>query len=219
MVSRQETARPLLTPGEVMQLPHNDELALVSGCQPIRAKKARYYKDAEMKPRILPPPTLSGRDISPGPEGLKTPPEGDWANAIVAPSPAVPVEDPANAGIRREPQLPEHEEIEPEPRKATNEFEPVEEDDDEPQRRRMMQQTMGAVARQISLDTGDDMHVTPMRTKHTFRLPPYLMGKLADYAARKGVTQSLVAEAPQPPISRRTGPIDWKPRSPGGSIE
>ncbi|WP_287178105.1 conjugal transfer protein TraG, partial [Mesorhizobium sp.] len=31
MVSRQETARPLLTPGEVMQLPPADELVLVSG--------------------------------------------------------------------------------------------------------------------------------------------------------------------------------------------
>ena len=44
MVSRQETARPLLTPGEVMQLPHDDELVLVSGCHPIRAKKARYSR-------------------------------------------------------------------------------------------------------------------------------------------------------------------------------
>ena len=60
MVSRQETARPLLTPGEVMQLPPDDELVLVSGCQPIRAKKARYYEDAELKTRILPPPALSG---------------------------------------------------------------------------------------------------------------------------------------------------------------
>ena len=45
MVSRQETARPLLTPGEVMQLPQDDELVLVSGCHPIRAKKARYFED------------------------------------------------------------------------------------------------------------------------------------------------------------------------------
>ena len=45
MVSRQETARPLLTPGEVMQLPPDDELVLVSGCPPIRAKKARYFED------------------------------------------------------------------------------------------------------------------------------------------------------------------------------
>ena len=41
---------------------------------------------------------------------------------------AAPVEDPANAGIRREPELPEHEEIAPEPRKAINEFEPIEEE-------------------------------------------------------------------------------------------
>jgi type IV secretion system protein VirD4 len=38
----------LLTPGEVMQLPAEDELVLVSGCPPIRAKKARYYEDREL---------------------------------------------------------------------------------------------------------------------------------------------------------------------------
>ena len=143
-----------------MQLPHDDELVLVSGCHPIRAKKARYYEDPELKTRILSPPTLSGRALPSDPDGPKVAPEGDWANAIVATPAAASVEDPANAGIRREPELPEHEEIAPEPRKAINEFEPVEEDaDDEPQRRRMMQRTMGAVARQISLDPGDDMQM------------------------------------------------------------
>src|ERR1700736_2715859 len=34
-----------------------------------------------------------------------------------------------------------------------------------------------------------------MRTKHTFRLPPELAGKLADYAARKRAPQALVVEA------------------------
>lgn len=34
-----------------------------------------------------------------------------------------------------------------------------------------------------------------MRTKHTFRLPPNLAGKLADYAARMRVPQALVVEA------------------------
>jgi predicted transcriptional regulator len=34
-----------------------------------------------------------------------------------------------------------------------------------------------------------------MRTKHTFRLPPDLALKLADYAARKRVPQALVVEA------------------------
>src|SRR5208337_5312545 len=117
--------------------------------QPIRAKKARYYEDPELKTRILPPPTESGRDVPPGPEVLKAVPEGDWTGAIVGTPTAASVEDPANSGIRREPELPEHEEIAPEPRKAINEFEPIEEDDDKPQRQRMVQRTMGTVARQI----------------------------------------------------------------------
>ncbi|MER8501519.1 conjugal transfer protein TraG [Mesorhizobium sp. M1142] len=58
MVSRQETARPLLTPGEVMQLPQADELILVSGLPPIRAKKLRYYQDPNFTERVLPSPVL-----------------------------------------------------------------------------------------------------------------------------------------------------------------
>jgi type IV secretion system protein VirD4 len=59
MVSRQETARPLLTTGEVMQLPPSDELILVSGMAPIRAKKLRYYDDPNFRDRLLPPPQLA----------------------------------------------------------------------------------------------------------------------------------------------------------------
>ena len=62
MVSRQETARPLLTPGEVMQLPPADELVLVSGLAPIRAKKLRYFEDANFTARVLPPPGLGPDD-------------------------------------------------------------------------------------------------------------------------------------------------------------
>ena len=62
MVSRQETARPLLTPGEVMQLPPEDELVLVSGVPPIRAKKARYFEDPRLTERVLPPPNSSSLD-------------------------------------------------------------------------------------------------------------------------------------------------------------
>jgi type IV secretion system protein VirD4 len=58
MVSRQETARALLTPGEVMQLSPTDELVLVSGHPPIRAKKLRYYEDRRFTARVLPAPTL-----------------------------------------------------------------------------------------------------------------------------------------------------------------
>ena len=50
MVSKQETARALLTPGEVMQLPPQDELVLVSSLPPIRAKKLKYYEDRQFRP-------------------------------------------------------------------------------------------------------------------------------------------------------------------------
>ena len=59
MVSRQETARPLLTPGEVMQLPPADELVLVSGLAPIRARKLRYYEDRNFTTRVAPAPILA----------------------------------------------------------------------------------------------------------------------------------------------------------------
>ena len=44
MISRQETARPLLTAGEVMQLPPDDELVLVSGCAPIRRQEGALFR-------------------------------------------------------------------------------------------------------------------------------------------------------------------------------
>jgi len=58
MVSRQETARPLLTPGEVMQLAETDALVMLAGHRPIRAKKLRYYEDANFTTRCLPAPPL-----------------------------------------------------------------------------------------------------------------------------------------------------------------
>ena len=157
MVSRQETARPLLTPGEVMQLPPADELILVSGCHPIRAKKVRYFEDPEMKIRILPPPALTSPSSPPG-GGIAAPPShGDWDDAVIPPS-AATIEDPANAGIRREPELPEHEEVVAEPRKPVQEFEPLEDEpDDEVQRRRVMQRNFSAAARQTPLDRADDL--------------------------------------------------------------
>jgi type IV secretion system protein VirD4 len=155
MVSRQETARPLLTPGEVMQLPADDELVLMSGCHPIRAKKARYYENRELKARILPPPELSRRGVMATATGSSSPSRAaDWAGAVAPPPPSA-TDDPANAGIRREPELPEHEEVAPEP---AREFEPPEEEsDDDAQRLRAFQRNARTVARQVSLDPADDM--------------------------------------------------------------
>ncbi len=160
MISRQETARPLLTSGEIMQLPSEDEIAMVSGCPPIRAKKARYYEDPELAARILPPPNLMAKKPALIVESLVSPENGDWAGAVITAEKGSDTEDPANAGIRREPELPEHEEIAPEPRRPGQEFEPVEDEpDDEVQRQSTMQRAFGGVARQVSLDPDDDMRM------------------------------------------------------------
>ncbi len=56
MVSKAESARALLTPGEIMQLPANEEIVMLAGVAPIRAHKARYFKDPRLAGRILDPP-------------------------------------------------------------------------------------------------------------------------------------------------------------------
>ena len=78
MVSRQETARPLLTPGEVMQLPSADELVLVSGLAPIRAKKLRYYEDKNFTERVKPAPVLAENGYRDRP----APRPDDWSGQV-----------------------------------------------------------------------------------------------------------------------------------------
>ncbi len=78
MVSRQETARPLLTPGEVMQLPPRDELVLVSGLAPIRAKKLRSYEDRNFLDRVVPAPLLSDKGYPDRPP----PRPNDWSGQV-----------------------------------------------------------------------------------------------------------------------------------------
>src|ERR1700681_3717200 len=90
MVSRQETSRPLLTPGEVMQLPPHDQLVLVSGIPPIRTRKARYYEDRRLADRILDPPALTapGAGYS---GGRRLPTADDWT-PLPNPDPGTAIE-------------------------------------------------------------------------------------------------------------------------------
>jgi type IV secretion system protein VirD4 len=129
MVSRSETARALLTPGEIMQLPPDDEIVMVAGVQPVRAKKARYYQDKRMTARLQPPPKVES--------GVKEPRSDDWSGRPVIEAPVVvlPAEKPeptknggkkkggkgakdkaqdddaANADIRHEPMMEVHVDI------------------------------------------------------------------------------------------------------------
>jgi type IV secretion system protein VirD4 len=174
MVSRSETARPLMTPGEVMQLPATDEIVMVAGAPPIRAKKARYFEDRRLAERILPTPKQSEQTTIPKPD--------DWsalapvhssasvadaslgdekASANVARTDGNAEDDPANAGLRREPGLEWHKDIAPEPIKpAVNEFDPeTDQRDDDAIRVRALVRNVRSVARQVSLDPGDGMEL------------------------------------------------------------
>jgi type IV secretion system protein VirD4 len=160
MVSRSETARPLMTPGEVMQLPPSDEIVMVAGTPPIRAKKARYYEDKRLAERILPPPRLATT--------VRHPTSDTWfALAPQKPSEALlaeseKAEDAANGGLRREPELPDHVAIAKEtaPTPAHEEFAII---DDEPEdaarQARTLRQLLGGLARQASLDPADGLEL------------------------------------------------------------
>ncbi len=93
MVSRQETARALLTPGEVMQLPSTDELVLVAGLAPIRAKKLRYFEDDNFKARLGPAPALADDRYADCPAVRGD----DWSGCVAEPV-APEIEDADEAG-------------------------------------------------------------------------------------------------------------------------
>ena len=160
MVSRQETARPLLTPGEVMQLPPADEIVMVAGISPIRAKKIRYYEDQRLQDRILPPPSK--------PDSLEAG-KDEWSTLPLPPKPTLHANNSSSAGDdadttdsewRRQPELSRAQTVE---KKAPieNEFEiaPLDDDQEEVARNSRMNRTMQRVARQVSLDPKDGMEL------------------------------------------------------------
>jgi hypothetical protein len=165
MVSRAETARPLLTAGEVMQLPPTDEIVMISGVHPVRAKKVRYFEDRRFAERILPPPVPVAARSAPKPDdwsALPLPPrlevvEGE--DEAKTPADATkPDDDPANAGPRREPGLEPHKDIAPPARPMDDEFGAgADKANGVAARTRRMTRIMQRLARQISLDPDDDM--------------------------------------------------------------
>lgn len=157
MVSRSETARPLLTPGEVMQLPSTDEIVMVSGVHPIRAKKARYYEDERFGERIVAPPVpMRPKDGRPD----------DWSSRPLPPRPPALAgvdgedaddEDPKNTDRRKQPELSQGTVEKQAP--IENEFalDQVDEMEEEAPRIGRMNDLMQGLAQQASLDPGDDL--------------------------------------------------------------
>ena len=162
MVSRSETARALLTQGEIMQLPDTDEIVMLAGAHPIRAKKARYYADPRLAKRVEPPPVAE--------QSCSEPDAGEWegviARALKCPlvaSDAAELEDRdtvADGGVRREPELPQHEDIAPAPSPPRNEFEfDDRRDDEEASRNRRIADQMRANAQRAALDPDDGIEL------------------------------------------------------------
>jgi type IV secretion system protein VirD4 len=80
-VSRQESPRPLMTPGEILQLPPQKALILAGGVAPILADKVRYFEDRNFSERCLAPAQLAK------PPSISTP--HDWeGRPAQAPSPS-----------------------------------------------------------------------------------------------------------------------------------
>lgn len=160
MVSRSETARQLLTPGEIMQLPPTDEIVMVAGTPPIRAKKARYYEDKRLNERILPPP-------EPAPPLQRKP--DDWSDLPLPAGSGVRQqtsemlgdgEDPTGSERRHQPELSGVETVD-EKKPVENEFEIdlTDEAENDTARTSRMTRVMQGVARQVSLDPGDGMEL------------------------------------------------------------
>lgn len=156
MVSRQETSRPLLTPGEVMQLSPHEAIVMVSGVHPVRARKVRYYEDPQFQRRILKP----SRAV---PVSLVAQPD-DWSGRAPIP-PSIEllaplkrkVRDP-NGGIRREPELPQHDDVVIRAPLAENEFDAVPDDGDaDAVQATALNRAMPGLARSVSLDPDDKM--------------------------------------------------------------
>lgn len=159
MVSRSETARPLLTPGEVMQLPPGEEIVMVSGTPPIRAAKVRYYEDRRLAARVLLPPTTGAGQGSARPDNWSGLPPIQRPGARSTTGHldgAMQDEDPATGGLRREPGLEPHEDVVPAAVAPVNEFDDgAEEADADSSRSRILSRTMRRAARQAVLDPND----------------------------------------------------------------
>lgn len=162
MISRSETARALLTPGEILQLPQTDEVVLLSGAPPIKAKKARYYADRRLQSRVLPTPDTCSQLV-----GARA--TDDWSVLPpIEPDPKSSEEagrriDPANGGLRREPDLPEHVEVVARPKSPAAEFDFAEADradaDQSAANSERIRRTIERGARQASLDRGDGIEL------------------------------------------------------------
>jgi type IV secretion system protein VirD4 len=149
-----------------MQLPPQDQLLLVSGLAPIRAKKLRYYKDRNFTARVMSPPRLSEDIYADRPKA-----SGDeWAGRVRGTDPRLTPKsfsdfDEAGAedegGLQHQlPLVAEHKA--PEPETAANEFAATDDEADTAADKKTLDQARQAAAlrRAVAISRDDDLMPT-----------------------------------------------------------
>jgi type IV secretion system protein VirD4 len=164
MVSRQETARALLTPGEVMQLAADEELVLLAGVPPVRASKLRYYADRNFVRRLEAPPVLAASGYADRPP----PRPHDWTDAHrgVDARPLAggePLDSAGEGGLeqQRHPGLPAPAVVKLEDNEPQLAELAVDEDTAANQRARDLALGLGDIARGYGLNEADALDLVP----------------------------------------------------------
>jgi type IV secretion system protein VirD4 len=129
---------------------------MVSGLYPIRARKVRYYEDPQFQSRILKPSCDVPIDRVRRSDG--------WSGRAPIP-PSVKLLSALknkardqNGGIRREPELPQQEDVVVKAPLAENEFDAApDEGDAEAVQASALNRSMQGLARNVSLDPDDKM--------------------------------------------------------------
>jgi type IV secretion system protein VirD4 len=129
---------------------------MVSGVRPVRARKVRYYEDPQFQSRILKPPRAVPIDM------IARSDEWSGRSAI---SPSVKLlaalktkARDQNGGLRREPELPQQEEVVLTPPLAEYEFDAApDQGDADAVQAAGLNRSMQGLARAVSLDPDDKM--------------------------------------------------------------
>src|SRR5260370_2665358 len=135
---------------------------MIAGFPPIRAKKIRYYEDRTLRDCPRPAPILPISGVYPDRPSSRP---DDWTGLrILADAPrhaVIGLDDLANdseGGLRREPELPEHEEIAHE-RRPANEFDLVDDaeaDEEAVKARILARHRLPTFTRAAAIDRGDE---------------------------------------------------------------
>jgi type IV secretion system protein VirD4 len=142
-----------------MQLPPDEAVVMVSSVAPIKAKKLRYYADANFKRRVLPPPVLAAGHYADVPPSRAD----DWSGLAIPAVPAAPASEPLDGvgsaddgGPRRQPELSETVAYDPEQAAPVADLGLLDDDDPLPLPRQL-DPALQRTARLASLDPDDGL--------------------------------------------------------------